>query len=57
MRMKDIAIALELPGCWAFGETPEAALEELHIAAELWIEAAKQMRRAIPLPVDEPEYN
>jgi predicted RNase H-like HicB family nuclease len=55
--MKDIAIALELPGCWAFGETPEAALEELHIAAELWIEAAKQMRRAIPLPVDEPEYN
>jgi len=30
-----IAIVLELPGCSAFGETPEEALKEVKIAIEL----------------------
>jgi hypothetical protein len=31
-----------LPGCSAFGETEETALEEVKIAIELWLETAKK---------------
>lgn len=46
-----IAIVPELPGCSAFGETEERALREVKIAMQLWLEAARDMGRAIPVPL------
>jgi len=45
-----VAIVPELPGCSAFGETEERALQEVKIAIQLWLEAAKDMGKAIPIP-------
>mgnify|MGYP002682870448 CR=1 FL=1 len=45
-----IAIIPELPGCSAFGETEESALKEVKIAMKLWLETAKEIGKAIPLP-------
>jgi len=46
-----IAVVPELPGCSAFGETPEEALKEVKIAIELWLEAAKKLGKDIPKPM------
>jgi predicted RNase H-like HicB family nuclease len=46
-----IAVVPELPGCSAFGETPEEALKEVKIAIELWLEAAKKIGKEIPKPM------
>lgn len=43
-----IAVAPDLPGCSAFGETVESALEEMKIAQELWLETALEEGIAIP---------
>ena len=45
-----IAVVPELPGCSAFGETEEDALEEVKIAIELWLETAKKEGRKSPRP-------
>lgn len=45
-----IAIVPELPGCSAFGPSEEKALEEVKVAMELWIEAARGEGREIPEP-------
>jgi predicted RNase H-like HicB family nuclease len=45
-----IAVVPELPGCSAFGETEEEALEEIKTAMELWLETAKRAGREIPQP-------
>ncbi len=45
-----IAFVHELEGCSAVGETRETALREVETAIELWIEAAKEIGRPIPLP-------
>jgi predicted RNase H-like HicB family nuclease len=45
-----IAIVPELPGCSAFGETEEMALHEVKIAMKLWLDTAKEIGRAIPIP-------
>ena len=45
-----IAVAPSLPGCSAFGETEEEALEELKIAQKLWLETAQAEGRTIPIP-------
>ena len=45
-----IAVVPELPGCSAFGETEEEALEEVKTAMNLWLETAKKERRKIPKP-------
>jgi predicted RNase H-like HicB family nuclease len=45
-----IAVVPELPGCSAFGETEEEALEEVKIAMELWLEVAEKEGRKIPKP-------
>jgi len=45
-----IAVMPELPGCSAFGETEEKALEEIKIAMELWLETARKEKRNIPHP-------
>ena len=45
-----IAIVPELAGCSAFGETEERALQEVKIAMQLWLETAKDIGRAVPVP-------
>ena len=45
-----IAIVPELPGCSAFGKTEERALKEVKTAMQLWLAAAVEMGRAIPVP-------
>ncbi len=44
------AIAPELPGCRSDGDTPQEALENAYDAIVCWIEAAQEMRRAVPPP-------
>lgn len=46
-----VAMAPELSGCSAFGKTPKLALQELDIAIELWLEAAKDRKWSAPKPV------
>ncbi|MEW5719192.1 MAG: type II toxin-antitoxin system HicB family antitoxin [Chloroflexota bacterium] len=46
-----IAIAPELPGCSAFGETEEQALAEIKVAMELWLDTAQKESRSIPVPL------
>ena len=48
-----IAVIPELSGCSAFGKTPEKALEELEVAKDLWLEAARKEKRGIPEPIAE----
>ncbi|MBI5202442.1 MAG: type II toxin-antitoxin system HicB family antitoxin [Elusimicrobia bacterium] len=48
-----IALAPELPGCSAFGETTEDALSELAVAIGLWLKTAKGEGREIPEPTAE----
>jgi predicted RNase H-like HicB family nuclease len=45
-----IAIAPDLPGCSAFGDTAEAALRELQDAIQAWIGAAKKAGNPVPAP-------
>lgn len=47
-----VAVAPELPGCSAFGETKEKALKEIKIAIDLWLQTAKKEHREIPKPVE-----
>ncbi len=45
-----IAVAPDLPGSSAFGETEAEALAELDQAIEAWIEAARAAGNAVPVP-------
>jgi predicted RNase H-like HicB family nuclease len=45
-----MAVVPELPGCSAFGDTEEAALKEVKIAIELWLEVAEEEGREISQP-------
>jgi predicted RNase H-like HicB family nuclease len=45
-----IAVAPDLKGCSAFGETPQAALMELETAMELWLEVASRDSSPLPIP-------
>jgi predicted RNase H-like HicB family nuclease len=45
-----IAVVPELAECSAFGETEEAALKEVMIAMDLWLETAGYEGREIPQP-------
>jgi predicted RNase H-like HicB family nuclease len=45
-----IALATDLPGCSAFGETQEEVLRELQSAIRAWIEAATEAGNPIPPP-------
>ena len=45
-----IAIAPELPGCSAFGETEEESLREIKVAIDLWLGTAEKEGREIPRP-------
>jgi len=50
-----IALAPELPGCSAFGETEEEALREIKVAIDLWQETARKEGREIPQPIESNE--
>lgn len=52
-----IAVARDLPGCSAAGETREAALQELLPAIEAWREAAAKAGNQIPEPSLPPELS
>ena len=43
-----IALAPELPGCSAFGETEEEALKEIKVAIDLWLDTAQKEGRGTP---------
>ena len=45
-----MATAPDLPGCRSDGETPEETLTNIYDAIGCWIEAAKEMGRAVPEP-------
>jgi predicted RNase H-like HicB family nuclease len=47
-----IADIPDLRYCSAHGETPEEAMTELQVAAELWLEVAREH----DLPIPEPRY-
>jgi len=40
----------DLPGCSAFGATPEEALEQVQQAKAAWLEAAREVGKPIPTP-------
>lgn len=43
-----IAIAPDLPGCSAFGDTRTEAMEEMQDAMTAWLEACQSMDRKLP---------
>jgi len=45
-----IVVAPDLPGCSAFGETPEQAVKESRDAILAWIQACKASGRPVPPP-------
>jgi len=45
-----IAEVPELPGCTADGATREAALKNVNVVIDEWIETAKELGRPIPQP-------
>ncbi|MEX2324090.1 MAG: type II toxin-antitoxin system HicB family antitoxin [Acidimicrobiia bacterium] len=47
-----IAEIPDLPGCSAFGATPEEAVAEVVVAKQVWVESA----RSSGLPVPPPRY-
>ena len=40
----------DLPGCMSDGETPEEALVNVRDAIEAWIDMARELGHAIPVP-------
>jgi predicted RNase H-like HicB family nuclease len=49
-----IAEIPDLPGCSAFGTTPERAVAEVVIAKQAWVEAAAAAGLALPTPRPRP---
>ncbi len=52
-----IAMAPDLPGCSAFGESEEDAIKEVKVAIELWLETARKEKRKIPVPTEESSFS
>ncbi|ADE14114.1 protein of unknown function UPF0150 [Nitrosococcus halophilus Nc 4] len=46
-----IAVVPDLPGCSAWGATPEEAIREIQDAAAAWVEACRKSGDSIPEPV------
>ena len=45
-----VAVAVDLPGCSAFGESQQEAIDELQNAIRAWIKAATEAGNSIPDP-------
>ena len=45
-----LALAPDLPGCMSDGESPEEAVANVQDAIDIWIEAARDLGRAVPEP-------
>jgi antitoxin HicB len=45
-----LASVPELPGCKSDGATPQEALDNVYDAIGCWMEAAREMARAVPEP-------
>jgi len=45
-----ITVVPELPGCFAYGESEELALQEIKTALDLWLSTARDTGREIPRP-------
>ena len=52
-----IANIPDLEYCSAFGKTPQAALEEVLVALELWLLAANANNMEIPEAIYKPAYS
>jgi antitoxin HicB len=52
-----IAVAPDLPGCSAFGETFYEVGIEMGDAMESWLQACAEMNRPIPEPKAQPQPN
>jgi predicted RNase H-like HicB family nuclease len=51
-----IAVAPDLAGCSALGETEETAHSELRSAIAAWIDAASAAGKPVPAPSPSPSY-
>ena len=45
-----LATVPDLPGCMSDGETPEEGLANVRDAIEEWVEEARALGRAVPMP-------
>jgi len=52
-----VAVASDLPGCSAFGESEAEALTELDHSIQAWIEAARRAGNPVPQPSRPAEEN
>jgi predicted RNase H-like HicB family nuclease len=51
-----VADVPDLKSCSAFGDTPEAAVAEVRVAMEAWLEAAREAGIPIPAPHFQPHH-
>jgi len=51
-----VADVPDLKSCSAFGDTPEAAVVEVRVAMEAWLEAAREGGKPIPAPHFQPHH-
>jgi len=47
----------DLPGCSAFGDSPEIAVAEVMVAKQAWIETAESTGDPVPAPSYRPSTN
>lgn len=47
----------ELPGCFSQGDSPDEAIEGIHEAMALWIEAALETGQPIPIPKQDADFS
>ncbi|MBT8201698.1 MAG: type II toxin-antitoxin system HicB family antitoxin [Acidimicrobiales bacterium] len=47
-----VAVIPDLPGCSAFGDTPEQAVAEVGVAKLAWLETAVATGKPVPAPTD-----
>ena len=51
-----IAVAPDLPGCNASGETVSETLREMEDAMQSWLQACQAVGRSLPIPITKARY-